>query len=70
MSMDRPGLSPDELQAEGAADLPGPEATSPTPPRADPLPLAGAGGPVGGPVAGEVLDALNQPVLPRDDPRD
>ena len=28
----------------------------------DPLPLSGAGGPAGGPVAGEVLDAFNQPI--------
>lgn len=35
----------------------------------DPMPLAGAGGPMGGPVAGEVLDALNQPVSPPDEDR-
>jgi hypothetical protein len=35
---------------------------------ADPVPLPGAGGPVGGPVAGETLDAFNQPLLEPDDP--
>ena len=34
----------------------------------DPLPLSGAGGPVGGPVAGEVLDALNQRLPPSTGP--
>lgn len=34
----------------------------------DPLPLSGAGGPVGGPVAGEVLDALNQPLPASEEP--
>ncbi len=39
-----------------------------TPVPADPMPLAGAGGPVGGPIAGEVLDALNQPLLGTEQP--
>ena len=56
MSADRQELTPEELEAEGTAELPD----------RDPMPLAGAGGPVGGPVAGEVLDALNQPLLERD----
>ncbi len=34
----------------------------------DPLPLSGAGGPVGGPVAGEVLDALNQRLPASEEP--
>jgi hypothetical protein len=34
----------------------------------DPLPLSGAGGPVGGPVAGEVLDALNQQLPSSEEP--
>ena len=56
---DRPDAKPEPESAT-------PELAAPP----DPLPLAGAGGPVGGPVAGEVLDALNQPVLPPEEAGD
>ncbi len=39
-------------------------------PLVDPMPLSGAGGPVGGPVAGELLDALNQPIPMVDETRE
>jgi hypothetical protein len=41
---------------------------APVPVEPDPISLAGAGGPVGGSVAGEVLDALNQPLPPPEEP--
>ena len=55
---------PDPEQPGGAAPESGPAPAV----DADPIPLPGAGGPVGGPVAGEGLDALNQPLPPTSEP--
>ena len=48
--------------------LPSADPAPETPAEAAPMPMAGSGGPVGGPVAGEVLDALHQPLSAPDDP--